>query len=180
MVLVKIVRLKTGVFPWVATQQHWVRVTFFTDSQTKSMEIALEIAKLQACQCSEHLGDGRSLCLKISSLTMPANQHLCQQCLLSRVTEDHHMNKLVKKGTKLIGSSAPCINSSSWSTPLTPRMFPSIPLWLLYRWRRRSTGLERIYWVTESSSHQLQQRLQSKGRFPCPPHTKVLPQAWDL
>ena len=180
MVLMKIVRLKTGVFPWVATQQHWVTVTFFTDSQTKSMEIALEIAKLQACQCPEHLGDGHSLCLKTSFLTMPANQHLCQQCLLSKVTEDHHTNKLMKKGTEWIGSPAPCIDISSWSMPLTLRVFPSSPLWHLYRGRQRSTGLEGICWVTESSPHWLQQRLWSKGHFPCPPHTNVLSQAWDL
>lgn len=173
MVLVKIVRLKRGVFPWVATQQHWVRVTFFTDSQTKSMEIA----KLQACQCPEHLGDGHSLCLKTRVLTMPANRCLCQQCLLSKVTEDHHTNKLAKKGTEWIGSPAPCIDISSRSVPLTPRVFASAPLWHLYRWR--TAGLGGICCVTESRPHWPQQGLPSKSRFPWPPRTNVLPQAWD-
>lgn len=101
-------------------------MTFFTDSQTKSMEISLEIAKLQACQCPEHLGDGHSLCLKTSFLPMPPNQCLSQQCLLSKVTEDHHMNKLVKKGTELIGSPVPSTDFSSQSTPLIPRVGISI------------------------------------------------------
>lgn len=132
MAVVKIVRLKTSIFPWVATQQHWVRLTFFIDSRTKSTEITLEIAKLWACQCPEHVKDGHSLCLKTRFLTMPAKQCLGQQHLLSEVTEDH-TNKLVKNGTELSRSPTPCIDISSWSMSLTPKVFPSTPLWHLHR-----------------------------------------------
>lgn len=66
------------------------------------MEIALEIAKPQACQCPEKLVDEQSLFLKTSSGFLQCQQIgvSCQQCVLSRLTEDHHKNKLMEKGTK--------------------------------------------------------------------------------
>lgn len=56
------------------------------------------------------------LCLrKISFLTMPAKQSSSQQCLLSKVAEEKHTKKFVKKGVELIGNPAPYINVGSCS-----------------------------------------------------------------
>lgn len=138
MVLVKTVRLSTGLFPWVATWQHWVRVTFFTGSQTKFMEIALEITNPQtdSAQSTWDMDTAYSWRPVEAFLQCQQISISCQQCVLSEVAEHHHTNKQMEKGTKLIGSPAPCANISSWSTPLTPRMYSSTGPSHLCRWRQ--------------------------------------------
>lgn len=111
MVLVKIVRLETDIFPRVATQQHWVGVTFFWDSdKIHGNCTATNLLMPQA------LGKWTLIEIKIRFLTMPAKHSSCQQWLLSKVAEDHHRKKFVNKGIELIGNPAPWVNISSLFT----------------------------------------------------------------